>query len=257
MEYSLLDGINSPSDLKKLDKNQITVLASEIRQFLIESVEERGGHLASNLGVVELTLAIHSVFDSPKDHIIFDVGHQCYIHKILTGRKDRFSELRKPGGLSGFTSMRESDHDAFGAGHSSTSISAAIGYAESEILSGRKSHTVCITGDGACTGGICAMFNSMLNLPSDGLVSGALNLDIDRKEFSNEDGASMFASILASYLNRGGLHAQVSSADIETLKDAMVNPHLHRDLRVRVTGYSGIFVDFCEKLQKDVIERFG
>ena len=111
--------------------------------------------------------------------------------------------------------------------------------------------------NGACTGGICAMFNSMLNLPSDGLVSGALNLDIERKEFSNEAGTRIFANLLASYLNSGGLHAQVSSADIETLKDAMKNPHLHRDLRVRVTGYSGIFVDFCEKLQKDVIERFS
>ena len=111
--------------------------------------------------------------------------------------------------------------------------------------------------NGACTGGICAMFNSMLNLPSDGLVSGALNLDIERKEFSNEAGTRIFANLLASYLNSGGLHAQVSSADIETLKDAMKNPQLHRDLRVRVTGYSGIFVDFCEKLQKDVIERFS
>ena len=101
------------------------------------------------------------------------------------------------------------------------------------------------------------MFNSMLNLPNDGLVSGALNLDIDPKDFSTESKKAIFSSILASYFNRGGLHAQVSVANVEDLIDARKNPHLHRDLRVRVTGYSGIFVDFCEKLQNDVIERFG
>ena len=110
--------------------------------------------------------------------------------------------------------------------------------------------------NGACTGGICAMLNSMLNLPKNGLVSGALNLDIDPNDFSGESGKAAFSGILASYLNRGGLHAQVSTANIDQLKDARINPHLHRDLRVRVTGYSGIFVDFCEKLQDDVIKRF-
>lgn len=111
--------------------------------------------------------------------------------------------------------------------------------------------------NGACTGGLCAMFNSMLNLPHDGLVSGALNLDVDPKEFAGERGSAMFKKLLASYFNRGGLHAQISFADVEALKDAKKNPHLHKDLRVRVTGYSGIFVDFCEKLQDDVIERFS
>lgn len=110
--------------------------------------------------------------------------------------------------------------------------------------------------NGACTGGICAMFNSMLNLPRDGLVSGALNLDVDPKEFAKEGGGELFGKLLASYFNRGGLHAQVSFADVEALRDAKKNPHLHKDLRVRVTGYSGIFVDFCERLQDDVIERF-
>ena len=167
MKYSLLDGINSPSDVKKLNKDQIPALASEIREFLIESAEVRGGHLASNLGVVEMTLAIHSVFDSPSDHIIFDVGHQCYVHKILTGRKERFNDLRKPGGLSGFTLMRESEHDAFGAGHSSTSISAALGYAEADVLSRNNSYTVCVTGDGAFTGGMIheALNNCKTDLP--------------------------------------------------------------------------------------------
>lgn len=154
MKYPLLDGIKDPSDLKKMNKADIPALSEEIRRFLIESTAESGGHLASNLGAVEMTLAIHTVFDSPKDHIIFDVGHQSYVHKILTGRRDMFSNLRIPGGLSGFTSMRESEHDAFGAGHSSTSISAALGIAHSDALEGKSSHTVCVAGDGAFTGGM-------------------------------------------------------------------------------------------------------
>ena len=167
MNYPLLDRINSPSDLKKLNKTDISGLSSEIRQFIIENVSKNGGHLASNLGVVEMTLAIHTVFNSPDDHIIFDVGHQSYVHKIITGRKDDFKNLRIPGGLSGFTSRRESSHDAFGAGHSSTSISAALGFAEADLLSGKKSHTVCVTGDGAFTGGMIheALNNCKADLP--------------------------------------------------------------------------------------------
>ena len=153
MGYRLLDGINAPSDLKKLNKSEIPELCQEIREFLIDRTEKNGGHLASNLGVVELTLAIHTVFNSPEDHIIFDVGHQSYVHKLLTGRREEFVNLRKPGGLSGFTKRGESDHDPFGAGHSSTSISAALGFAEADRLAGRQCHTVCVTGDGAYTGG--------------------------------------------------------------------------------------------------------
>ena len=134
MTYKILDRVNSPSDIKNLSDADIEILCSEIRDFLIERVGESGGHLASNLGVAELSVAIHRVFNSPSDHIIFDVGHQAYVHKMLTGRKDRFCDLRRPGGLSGFTLMRESEHDAFGAGHSSTSISAALGYAEADKL---------------------------------------------------------------------------------------------------------------------------
>ena len=154
MSYDILDKINSPSDLKSLSYAEIDALCGEIRDFLVKKVGERGGHLASNLGVTELSVAIHRVFNSPGDHIIFDVGHQSYVHKIITGRKDRFDELRIPGGLSGFTSMRESEHDAFGAGHSSTSLSAALGYAESDKMSGKDDYTVCVVGDGAYTGGM-------------------------------------------------------------------------------------------------------
>ncbi|MBQ2757930.1 MAG: 1-deoxy-D-xylulose-5-phosphate synthase [Clostridia bacterium] len=152
--YKLLQGIDSPSDLRALSAEQLPQLAAEIREYLSYRVRENGGHLASNLGVVELTLAIHRVFETPTDHVIFDVGHQSYVHKLLTGRKEQFDTLRKPGGLSGFTKRQESVHDAFGAGHSSTAVSAAIGLAEAEALSGNEAFTVAVVGDGALTGGL-------------------------------------------------------------------------------------------------------
>ncbi len=130
----ILDRVNSPIDLKILTMEELQQLAAEIRQLIIEVVAKNGGHLAPNLGVVELTLALHRVFDSPKDKLIFDVGHQAYIHKILTGRKDRFPTLRQYKGLSGFPKRQESEHDAFGVGHSSTSISAADGIATARDL---------------------------------------------------------------------------------------------------------------------------
>lgn len=167
MSFSLLDKVNSPSDLKLLSEEDIVPLAKEIREFLVTEVEHSGGHLASNLGVVELTLALHRVFDSPSDRIIFDVGHQSYVHKLLTGRRSDFSTLRTPGGLSGFTVRRESEHDPFGAGHSSTAISASIGFATADLLSENGAHTVCVVGDGAYTGGMTheALNNCRPDLP--------------------------------------------------------------------------------------------
>lgn len=152
--YRLLDGINSPADLKALPGSEMTCLAREIRHFLVSNVTKTGGHLASNLGVVELTLALHRVFDSPKDHIIFDVGHQSYVHKLITGRRDEFATLRRPGGLSGFTKRRESEHDPFGAGHSSTALSAALGFACADKLNGSDAYSIAVIGDGAYTGGM-------------------------------------------------------------------------------------------------------
>ena len=153
-QYKYLNKINSPADLKFLREEEIAPLAEEIRSFLIEKVEKNGGHLASNLGVVELTLAIHRVFDIPNDHLIFDVGHQSYVHKIITGRKDRFDTLRCAGGLSGFTKRSESESDCFGAGHSSTSVSAGLGFAQADKLMGKDATTVVVLGDGAFTGGM-------------------------------------------------------------------------------------------------------
>ena len=152
--YPYLSKISTPDDVKKLSKKELSLLSDEIRRFLIEKVTASGGHLASNLGVVELTVALHRVFDSPSDHFIFDVGHQAYVHKILTGRWSAFDTLRKPGGLSGFPTRSESEHDAFGVGHSSTSLSAALGFAEADALRGCGAYTVAVVGDGAMTGGM-------------------------------------------------------------------------------------------------------
>ena len=149
-----LEKINKPNDIHKIALADFPQLADEIRQFLIESVSRTGGHLASNLGAVELTLAIHNVLDFPEDKLIWDVGHQAYTHKILTGRKDAFATLRKEGGLSGFPKRAESDCDAFDAGHSSNSISAGLGYVRARDLLGRKNHVVSVIGDGALTGGM-------------------------------------------------------------------------------------------------------
>ncbi len=155
----LLDKIKSPDDLKQLNTDELIMLCHEIREFLIDSVSKTGGHLASNLGVVELTVALHTVFNVPEDKIIFDVGHQSYVHKILTGRKDEFKNLRQFGGISGFPKRSESDCDSFNTGHSSTSISAALGMARGRDLNGDNYNIISVFGDGALTGGM--MYEAM------------------------------------------------------------------------------------------------
>ncbi len=150
----ILEFINEPKDLKKLNFKELNILKDELRRYLIEIVEHTGGHLASNLGVVELTIALHYVFNSPVDKLIFDVGHQSYVHKILTGRKDKMQTIRQKGGISGFNKRCESKHDHFGVGHSSTSVSAALGFYYAKELTGSIGHIVSIIGDGAITAGM-------------------------------------------------------------------------------------------------------
>ena len=142
----LLDRLNLPADIKNLSDAELTDLCNELRQFMIKSVSKTGGHLASNLGVVELTVALHRVFDTAKDRLVFDVGHQSYVHKILTGRKDRFNTLRQFGGLSGYPKPEESIHDAFIAGHASDSISVSLGMARARTLGRRNYHVVTVIG---------------------------------------------------------------------------------------------------------------
>lgn len=163
--YKYLDNIHSPKDIKGYDYKQMKELSSEIRDFLITQVPKTGGHLASNLGVVELTLAIYKIFDAPSDKIIFDVGHQSYVSKILTGRRDDFVRLRSENGISGFPKMSESEYDSFGTGHSSTSLSAAIGIAKANRLSGNDNYTVAVVGDGAFSGGL--IYEALNNCEND------------------------------------------------------------------------------------------
>jgi len=152
--YTLLDTINSPGDLRLLDREQLPQLAEELREFLVESVSKTGGHLSSNLGTVELTIALHYIYDTPEDKLVWDVGHQTYTHKILTGRREAMSRLRMAGGISGFPKREESPYDTFGTGHSSTSISAALGMAVAAQLQGSERRAVAVIGDGALSGGM-------------------------------------------------------------------------------------------------------
>ncbi|MGI5921329.1 MAG: 1-deoxy-D-xylulose-5-phosphate synthase [Syntrophomonadaceae bacterium] len=191
--YKILDQINSPQDVKKLSISQMNQLADDIRQILIKSVAQCGGHLAANLGVVELTIALHYVFDSPRDKIIWDVGHQSYVHKILTGRKDKMLSLRQYRGISGFPRSEESVHDAFNTGHSSTSISVALGMALARDLQQAKYSVVSVIGDGALTGGMA--FEAL---------NHAGNEDRDLIVILNDNEMSISRNVgaLSSYLNR-------------------------------------------------------
>lgn len=189
----LLKKINSPQDLKKLTIAEMNELAKEIRQLLIESVAQCGGHLAANLGVVELTIALHYVYNTPADKIIWDVGHQSYVHKILTGRQDRMSTLRQYGGISGFPKAEESPHDAYNTGHSSTSISAALGMALARDIQNQHYSVIAVTGDGALTGG---MTYEALN------HAGNEGQDLTVILNDNEMSISKNVGAMSSYLNR-------------------------------------------------------
>ncbi len=197
-DHPILDQLHTHDDLCVLTQKQLNMLAAEIREMLVEVVTENGGHLASNLGVVELTIAMHRVFETPRDHMIFDVGHQSYVHKILTDRSDRFDTLRRPGGLSGFTKREESEHDCFGTGHSSTSISAALGFAVSDRLQGKEAYTVAVLGDGAFTGGMIheALNNCRKDLP--------LIIVLNENEMSISKNIGRFARYLTKMRSKPG-----------------------------------------------------
>src|ERR1700751_4360995 len=150
----ILETINSPADVKKLSIPELTQLADEIRSRLIVGLAKTGGHIGPNLGVVELTIAMHYVFETPKDHFVFDVSHQAYVHKLLTGRREQFHTIRTPGGLNGFMLRSESPHDCYGAGHAGTALSAALGMAVARDRVNGKEHVVALAGDAAFTCGI-------------------------------------------------------------------------------------------------------
>ncbi|NWG86158.1 MAG: 1-deoxy-D-xylulose-5-phosphate synthase [Hydrogenophilaceae bacterium] len=190
---NLLERIDSPADLRQLSRDDLKELAGELRAFMIDSVSKTGGHLASNLGVVELTLALHTVYDTPADRIVWDVGHQTYVHKILTGRRGRMHTLRQTDGLSGFTKRDESEYDAFIAGHSSTSISAALGMAAAAKLKGEDRRCIAVIGDGAMTAGMA--FEALNN-------AGAMDANLLVILNDNEMSISPNVGALSSYLTR-------------------------------------------------------
>ena len=197
-KIDFLSRISSPEDFKNIPDDQMPEVAAQIREVLIDTVTHNGGHLASNLGVVEMTMAIHKVFDSPKDHIIFDVGHQSYVHKLLTGRYKNIDTLRRAGGLCGFTNRDESEHDCFGAGHSSTSLSAGLGFAISDKLAGNDAYTVVVLGDGAYTGG---MIHEALNNSQKSL---RLIIILNENEMSISKNIGRFAQNLSKLRTRPG-----------------------------------------------------
>jgi len=208
----ILDQIQNPTDIKSLSIDELNTLAEEIKIFLVESIEKTGGHLSSNLGTIELTLALHYVFDSPDDTFVWDVGHQAYTHKVLTGRKDMMSTLRQKDGLSGFTKRSESEHDVFGAGHSSTSISAALGIAFANKLNNKPDTSIAVIGDGALTGG---MSFEALNHAGDTDANLLIILNDNDMSISKNVGA------LSKYLTRlisGKIYSTMKSKSLEFLE---------------------------------------
>jgi 1-deoxy-D-xylulose-5-phosphate synthase len=210
--YTLLDTIHSPEDLRKLEREQLPQLAAELREFLVESVSKTGGHLSSNLGTVELTIALHTIFNTPQDKLVWDVGHQTYVHKILTGRRAAMSTLRMKGGIAGFPKREESPYDTFGTGHSSTSISAALGMAAAAKLRGSDERAVAIIGDGAMTGGMA--FEAMNN-------AGAMDANMLVILNDNDMSISRPVGALNNYLAKlmsGRFYAAVRSRSEKMLK---------------------------------------
>lgn len=195
----ILPRINSPQDIKGLTLKELHLLAEDIRHFILEQVNQTGGHLASNLGVVELTLALHRVFDSPRDKLIWDVGHQCYPHKILTGRKNSFDKLRQKGGISGFPRRSESPHDAMDAGHSSTSLSAALGMLTGQELRGEKGYVIPVIGDGALTGGMA--WEALSHI---GHLGKPVIIILNDNDMSINPNVGAFSSYLSRLTAKGG-----------------------------------------------------
>lgn len=208
---ALLDTIHSPKDVKRLSPEQLEQLCGEVRAFLIDSVSRTGGHLSSNLGTIELTVALHRVFTTPKDKIVWDVGHQCYTHKLLTGRREGFARLRKADGISGFPCPAESVHDAFAAGHGNTSLSAALGLAQAKKLRGEPGKVIAIVGDGAFTGGM--IYEGMNNIQCLNNLIVVLN--------DNKMSISKNVGSVAQYLTRLRTNPRYFKAkrDVESLLD--------------------------------------
>ena len=225
----LLDTIRTPADLRNLDTGRLRQICDELRSETISAVSVTGGHLGAGLGVVEMTVALHSVFDTPSDKIVWDVGHQCYPHKILTGRRDRIRTIRKGGGLSGFTRRAESEYDPFGAAHSSTSISAGLGFAVGRDLAGAKGHVVCVIGDGAISAGMA--YEAMNNA---GALRNRLIVILNDNEMSIDRPVGAMSAYLAKLWSGGAYQTLRSFAK----RAGQVLPEGLRDRARRVEEYT-------------------
>ncbi|BCD90456.1 1-deoxy-D-xylulose-5-phosphate synthase [Francisella halioticida] len=240
-KYKILDKINTPKDLKYIPESQLNSLSSELRAFLVDTLDVSGGHFASSLGATELTVALHYFYNTPHDNIVWDVGHQTYIHKILTGRKDKLITIKKDGGISGFPKRSESKYDTFGVGHSSTSISAAVGMAIGDRLKGKLSNTVAVIGDGAITGGMAfEALNHAGGIKEDVLV--VLN-DNEMSISDNVGGLSAHFSKIIS----GGFYNSIREKGKEVLKNI---PPMFEIVKKIETQTKGMFVpaNFFEDL---------
>ena len=245
---SILEHIDNPSDLKKLNNDELNLLSAEIREFLVENVSKTGGHLASSLGVVELTLALHKVFNSPKDKIVWDVGHQAYVHKILTGRKDKFKTLRQYGGLSGFPRGNESEHDAFDAGHASNSVSAALGYVCARDINKEDYSVIAVIGDGALSGGLA--FEG---------INNASRLKTNLIVILNDNEMSIAKNVggVSKYLN----NLRTRPGYMKTKKDVTSTLHkiplIGKPIYKLISGTKSVFRYIVTKPQTHVYEELG
>lgn len=240
----ILDGIKLPSDVKKLNIEQLNLLCGELRDEITEKVSETGGHLASNLGTVELTVALHYVFDSPDEPIIWDVGHQCYTHKILTGRD--ITGIRTEGGLSGFPKSAESEHDIFVAGHASTSISAALGIAQAKKISGDEGSVVAVVGDGACSGGM--IYEAMNNAGRSGTN---LVVVLNDNEMSISPNVGAMAKYLANIRSKESYFRFKDNLEHTLLKIPVIGKGIFSVLRTVKTFFKDMFYS------SNTFEHFG
>ncbi|MGQ4002613.1 1-deoxy-D-xylulose-5-phosphate synthase [Francisellaceae bacterium CB299] len=239
--YNILDNINNPDDLKLIPEYQLKELSAELRKFLINTLDVSGGHFASSLGATELTVALHYVYNAPFDNIVWDVGHQTYIHKILTGRKDKLVTIKKDGGISGFPKRSESEYDTFGVGHSSTSISAALGMAAADRLKNKNSHTVAVIGDGAITGGMA--FEALNHA---GGIKEDLLVVLNDNEMSISDNVGGLSAHFSKIIS-GGFYNSIREKGKEVLKNI---PPMFDFVKRFETQAKGMFVpaNFFEDL---------
>ena len=224
----LLDKVKFPKDLKKFNQEELKQLSKELRNEMIDAVSVTGGHLGAGLGVVELTVALHSIFDTPKDKLIWDVGHQCYPHKIITGRRDKIRTIRQPNGLYGFTKRSESDYDPFGAAHSSTSISAGLGMAVARDLNKEKHHVVCVIGDGAISAGMA--YEAMNN-------AGSMNANLIVILNDNDMSIAPPVGAMSAYLSRLLSGKTFQSARSLAKQMAEKFPKRFKDVAAKAEGY--------------------